>query len=309
MTDADQSLGQDKVEEAVKYPNLPLKTLGGKQLWTDFAWADGWRLQQNAITGHWRVLDPKNVRRAWGNLPACQKLFDEQVDQGRVVEEQLVVLLHGLFRSSASMASLGRVIEKETGMRVVRFDYASTRKGIAEHAAALRRMLETLAGEPKIDFVCHSMGNIVVRHLLADLDRDGDPRGLKPRLGRMIMLGPPNQGADIARQLGKLGLFELVTGQGGMELGPAWDEFQTRLATPSFPFIIVAGDTGEGWLRNPVLGDASDLLVRVDEAKLDGCEQFHVVPVIHSLLMGDKAVQAIVVEFLRAESTVAATGG
>lgn len=300
MSDAKRSVGQDKVEDAVQYPNLPIKTLGGKQFWTDFAWADGWRMQQNAITGHWRVLDPKNVRRAWGNRPACEAVIEKNVDRTLAVEQHVVVLLHGLLRSSASMAVLEKVIEKETGLRTVRFDYASTRKGIAEHAIALRQVLENLPGDPKIDFVCHSMGNIVVRHLLADLTRDGDPQNLMPRLRRMVMLGPPNQGADIARQLGKLGLFELVTGKGGMQLGPAWDEFQANLATPSFPFIIVAGDTGEGWLRNPAIGNASDLLVKLDEARLEGCEKFHVVPVIHSLLMGDKAVQAIVVDYLRA---------
>ncbi|MGN6547535.1 MAG: hypothetical protein ACTHK7_20955, partial [Aureliella sp.] len=36
--------------------NVPLPTLGGQQFWTDHRWNDGWRLQQNALTGHWRVL-------------------------------------------------------------------------------------------------------------------------------------------------------------------------------------------------------------------------------------------------------------
>lgn len=306
MTQATDLNGQDDFQapqptakDAKTYLNLPLKTLGGKQFWTDFGWAAGWRLQQHAVTGHWRVLDDKNVRRAWGDRAACENIFFARRDQEETPAKHVVVLVHGLLRSSGSMTGLAKVINQETGLQTVRFDYASTRKGINEHAAALRNMLETLPGSPQIDFVCHSMGNIVVRHMIGDLQREQDPGKLLPRLRRMVMLGPPNQGADIAKQLSRLGLFEIVTGQGGMELGPAWDEFKDHLATPPFPFLIVAGDTGNGWMKNPALTGPSDLLVRVDEAKLEGCQQFHILPVMHSLLMSDKNVQQIVLNFLK----------
>ena len=143
------------------------------------------------------------------------------------------------------------------------------------------------------------MGNIVIRHMLADLQRDGDPDGLSKRFGKFAMLGPPNQGADIARQLGKLGLFEIVTGQGGMELGPAWESFQHRLAVPQFPFMIVAGSMSESWVKNPLLKGPSDLVVRVDEARLEGAEALHTVPAVHSFLMFDDRVRDLVVEFLQ----------
>ncbi len=47
-------------------PNIPVKTMGGKVFWNDLAQSNGWRLQQNMITHHCRILDPNNVRRAWG---------------------------------------------------------------------------------------------------------------------------------------------------------------------------------------------------------------------------------------------------
>ena len=50
-------------------PNVPTATLGGKQLW-DSLWAvDGWQVQKCRVLGnvmpHYRILDPKGVRRAW----------------------------------------------------------------------------------------------------------------------------------------------------------------------------------------------------------------------------------------------------
>ncbi len=103
-------------------------------------------------------------------------------------------------------------------------------------------MIESLPGKPKIDLVAHSMGNIVIRHALADWQRAGDPTGALSRFQKMVMLGPPNQGAMIAKRLAKTGVFGVVTGAGALELGPAWESLEPRLAIPNFPFAIVAGN-------------------------------------------------------------------
>ncbi len=100
----------------------------------------------------------------------------------------------------------------------------------------------TCPPETQFSFVGHSMGNIVVRHLISDLQRDGDPHGVLDRCRSMVMLGPPNQGAAIARRLAPTGLYGILTGKGGLELGPDWEDFVQNLATPSFPFAIIAGD-------------------------------------------------------------------
>ena len=56
-------------------PNIPLQTMGGKVFWNELAESDGWRLQKNMVTGHCRILDPEDVRRAWGGDDAMMELF------------------------------------------------------------------------------------------------------------------------------------------------------------------------------------------------------------------------------------------
>ncbi|MCC9599835.1 alpha/beta hydrolase [Stieleria sp. JC731] len=270
--------------------NLPLKTAGGTQLWTDHLWRCGFRVQQNALTGHWRLLDEANVRRAWGNRSQCENMLEllcpsKDQPQG----QHYVVLLHGLMRTSGSMKPLEPVLTKAGMPNCLRFSYASTRCSIGQHAAALRELLEALPADSTFSFVGHSMGNIVVRHLVGDLQSDGDQHALLPRCKSMVMLGPPNQGAAIARRLGKTKLFEWVTGQGGIELGPQWDEFNARLATPPFPFHIVAGDIDPP-IANPLVDGSGDYVVSVEEAKLDGSTSFQTVPVLHSFLMSNPDV-------------------
>ena len=48
-------------------PNVDMKTLGGKVFWETLGEEQGWKLQKNKFTDHYRVLDPNDVRKAWGS--------------------------------------------------------------------------------------------------------------------------------------------------------------------------------------------------------------------------------------------------
>ena len=54
------------LKEADTLPNVPFPTLGGKVFWNTIAEQDGWKVQKNMFTQHCRVLDPNNIRLAWG---------------------------------------------------------------------------------------------------------------------------------------------------------------------------------------------------------------------------------------------------
>ena len=60
-------------------PNIPFKTLGGEVFWTNIQECQGWKLQRNGVTGHYRILDPNNIRRAWGTESAMEDLFSKFV--------------------------------------------------------------------------------------------------------------------------------------------------------------------------------------------------------------------------------------
>lgn len=57
-------------------PNVNFPTMGGILFWNDIANVNGWRMQQNTITQHIRILDPQNVRRAWGGMEAMERIFE-----------------------------------------------------------------------------------------------------------------------------------------------------------------------------------------------------------------------------------------
>ena len=295
------SLNKKSPTESTAPFNVPFKTYGGTQFWTDHQHTDGYRIQSNWMTNHWRLLDATDVRRAWGTRKQCEVALGNLLNDKKDASEgkEYVVLLHGLMRSHQSMRSMEKILQAADCGTVLRFSYASTRNTIGDHAAALQEVLTGLPKGGKISFVAHSMGNIVVRHMLADLKEEGDPDGLLQRCGCMVMLGPPNQGAAIARRLAYTKVFGLVAGKTGLQLGPNWQQLVGNLAIPEFPFSIIAGDLSEKNVRNPILGEASDFVVQVEETQLEGNESFTTVPVLHSTLMKNPKVQQLVVEFLQ----------
>lgn len=291
-----------------KSPPFPLslanQTLGGLQLWTDHVYRDGYRIQQHAITHHWRLIDARNRRLAFGDQNECDALLEQLSPRAawNELDEPFVVLLHGLMRTSHCMVTLQRWLLHSGFPRVIRFAYASTRASIIDHGLALANYIRSLPCNCQLSFVGHSMGNIVLRAAIRRLEQaEGSCPGNQPlsRFHRVVMLGPPNHGAIIARRLAKTGVFGLITGRGAMELGPQWSEIADLLATPQCPFAVLAGDRSSGMLQNPLVDGPSDYFVGVEEARLEGAREFATMPVPHATLMTDQRALEFVTRFLK----------
>ena len=295
-TIAQQANQADAAEDSMF--NIKAPTMGGKQFWTDHVWRRGWRIQHNAFTGHWRLINESNIRYAWGSRQQCQNVLEQHVPDSSIAATEAVVLLHGLMRSSSSMRNVGEYVGTELGLQPIYFEYASTRSSISDHAAALGEFIDSLPENLALNFVGHSMGNIVVRHYIGNLQRSGQTAKLN-RIQTVVMLGPPNQGASIARQLAKTGVFGWVVGKGGLELGPGWNEFQSRLATPHCPFGVVAGVLPDSAPSNPLLESDGDFVVSLEETRLDGASDTLTVPRLHSFLMDAPEVQSATANFIR----------
>ncbi len=281
--------------------NLKWKTLGGKQFWTDTLHNGGWRIQENAVSGHFRLIDDAQRRHAWGTRETCRQKLQALKEAGKVktTTGSVVIVLHGLIRTTDSMRRLGQYLQENGDMTAVDFEYASTRRPVAYHAQALAEVIDSLGPQvTDINFVAHSLGNIVVRRYLADQARDGGK--IDPRIRRMVMIGPPNQGSKMARVLKRNILFNIIAGSCGQELGGGWDQLKPTLAVPDFEFgIIAGGQSNPGRWSNFILNGPDDFTVSVEETRLAGAADFLVEPLLHATMMRQPVTMTATLNFLQ----------
>jgi pimeloyl-ACP methyl ester carboxylesterase len=290
---------QNEVLDAL--PNLRAPTLGGKQLWEDHLHFRGWRIQRNVVTGHYRLLDHGDFRKAFGSYERCAAQL-EKAKQDHGLEPyrgKAVILMHGLARTRTSMAGMARFLSQQGGYHVYNMSYASTRGDVATHARCLESVIDHLEAVEEINFVGHSLGNLVVRYYLSDLKRKNKQVPARHRIRRIVMLAPPNNGAKLAERVGRNKVFEFVVGPSGAQIASNWKELDTLLGVPSCKVGIIAGGGGSDSVRNPLVQGDDDIVVSVEETRLPGASDFIVLPVVHSFLMDDEHVQQCALRFFR----------
>ena len=206
---------------------------------------------------------------------------------------ECVVLLHGLARSATSMQALETRLTNE-GFQVNNIDYPSRDHPVEELATlvvgqGIQACTEQLA--PKINFVTHSLGGILVRVYLKANQRDD--------IGRVVMLGPPNQGSEVVDNLRDTPGFELLNGPAGMELGTGPSDIPKLLGPVDFELGVIAGTQSINLILSTFLPDPNDGKVSVESTKVEGMTDFIALPTTHPFMMKNKTVIDQTVYFLK----------
>ncbi|NBT13541.1 MAG: hypothetical protein EBS56_08175 [Planctomycetia bacterium] len=263
--------------------------------WSDEHVRHDWRLQRRPGSDTWRILDPLEASVVAGDEATCRAEFTRLETAGRIpaVTGDAVIVLHGLGENRASMRPLVAHLRDRLDAAVMTVGYASPRAGIDDHGAALGRVVAGLPRTGRISFVGHSLGNIVVRRWMSLAPPDD-----LARVHRMVMLGAPNQGSDLARMAARVWLLTALSHGAARDLVLHWPEISKSLAVPACEFGIVAGGKGDGRGYSTLLEGDDDAVVRVAETRLDGARDFLLLPVNHAAMMKNPAVQQATSSFL-----------
>jgi pimeloyl-ACP methyl ester carboxylesterase len=210
---------------------------------------------------------------------------------GKVKNQELVVLLHGILRSSRCMRKIEKKLQ-QAGYATLNLDYPSMKHEIHQLADQLAEQINDAAKvHQKIHFVGHSMGGLLIRSFLHDYKVEN--------MGRVVMIGTPNHGSEVADYLHKFWLYETLYGPAGQQLITDQSIINWWHDTIDYELGIIAGDMsllGGGWWF--ITGD-NDGMVSVESTKLDGMKDHITVPCLHSVMTGDTKVIAQTLAFLR----------
>ena len=207
-----------------------------------------------------------------------------------------VVLLHGLWRSSSSMEEMETEL-MDAGFFVVNFAYPSRSASVEELSdLAIGEALKDAKLEDcsKIHFVAHSLGGLLIRSYFA--------RHEHSRLGRVVMLGPPNQGSEVADNLSAWWLYRKINGPAGIELGTDGESTPIKLGPVDFELGVIAGDRSINWINSMMIEGSDDGKVSVERTKVEGMSEHIVLHVTHPYLMKSDEVIEATLRFLETGS-------
>ncbi len=204
-----------------------------------------------------------------------------------------VVLLHGIARSSRSLNKMQRAIEA-AGFATLNLDYPSRKQPLGRLAADIHPAVARFAGgfEGPIHFVAHSMGGLLTRVYIA---------AYRPQqLGRVVMLGTPNGGSEVADRLKAFALYRAYFGPAGQQLATMRDPATAALLPAiDYPVGIIAGNRSVDPISSVLLPKPNDGKVSVQNTRLAGMTDHIVVATAHPWLMRYRPAIEQTVTFLR----------
>ena len=205
-----------------------------------------------------------------------------------------VVFLHGISRSFRSLIKLQQAVDN-AGFATRNIGYPSREKPLSALVDDIHPAIAPFTDDNEgcTHFVCHSMGGLLARAYIA--------RYRPARLGRVVMLGTPNGGSEIADKLRDWWLYRMYFGPAGQQLVTARDaDTEALLPAVDYPVGIIAGNRSlDPIASNFMLPGADDGRVTVARTKLDGMADHVVIPASHAFMMKNKEAIAQTIAFLQ----------
>ncbi len=207
-----------------------------------------------------------------------------------------MVLLHGIGHVGLNMMAIEAFLHKQ-GYKTRNITYPSLLKDISN----LSKWLATKLAKAKIwenasevHFVVHSMGGLVTAQYLQDY-KDQIPL---EKMGRVVMLGTPNSGSEVADALKDNPLYKLFFGPAGQQLTT-----QSRKASKISPWYELGVIAGAPDHRINIgrffIEQTHDGVVSVESTRVEGMRAHKVMPVSHSMMAWTPSVQKQVLHFLK----------
>jgi pimeloyl-ACP methyl ester carboxylesterase len=182
-----------------------------------------------------------------------------------------------------------------SGFATLNLGYASRRKALEALADDIHPAIERFASgiEGSVHFVGHSMGGLLARAYLA--------KYRPQRLGRVVMLGTPNGGSEIADRLKNVRAYRAWFGPAGQQLVTQRDAALGAILPPvDYPVGIIAGNRSIYPISSTfLLPKPNDGRVSVENTGLDGMADHIVIGASHSWLVRKPLAIEQTIAFLR----------
>ncbi|MEI6730726.1 MAG: alpha/beta fold hydrolase [Pseudomonadota bacterium] len=202
-----------------------------------------------------------------------------------------IIILHGIFRTERCMSGLAKFLQK-SGFKVLNLGYPSTKYSLEELADIIHKDIESFAVNVtgKLHFVGYSMGGLLIRAYL---------KKYRPsNLGRVVLIGTPNYGSEVADFVKNWALYKKLYGPAGQQLITDQSDFKHIFADTDFEVGIVAGNRPLDFISSRIIKAESDGKVSLKSATLEGAKDRVIIPCSHTFFPQNKKMWLQVVHFI-----------
>jgi pimeloyl-ACP methyl ester carboxylesterase len=208
------------------------------------------------------------------------------------VKDDSLVCIHGFLGAKWNMLYIAASFGSE-GWDVTNWGYKSREKTIEAHAEDLVRELKWLAAErphKPIHFIAHSLGSLILR---AAINHPQCPEEAK--IGKAVLLAPPNQGACWGRFLEQFAFARKIAKEAaGKQLMTEQDFEHLGHFPQTMDILVIAGKSN----LNPFIIDENDGTVSIEETRLSTPHEHIVIKSEHSAMIFNKKAINLAKQFL-----------
>ncbi len=187
-------------------------TFGGILFWEDIFFYRKWRIQRNCITGHYRLLDSWDIRRASGTFEACQKAFASYINiyELKKQPQNMTIMLHGYLDSKSIFKRLWRKLMMANSSFAA-LNYPAFFRSTQASAHQLLFFLNHMEDVKEVSFVTKGIGNMILQKALS-FPLETQTFREKARIGRIVQINPVIKPSLLCEFLTRYRLFRFILG-------------------------------------------------------------------------------------------------
>lgn len=208
--------------------------------------------------------------------------------------EHKVFLIHGYGSFKLLLSKIEKYLKAENFL-TENYGYRSMSVDLDVLGKQLHQTIKQ-SNVKTVSFVTHSMGALVVRSMLPYAMQDED----FPAIHRIVMIAPPNRGAQIADFYSSLKFLKPLLGPNVEHMKTGEGSYAAGLPVPANSEIgIIAGIRGGKHGYNIFIKGDNDGLLTPEKTRLGVEKDFVVLKGEHNLLTQKETVCQMVVGFLK----------
>jgi triacylglycerol lipase len=210
-----------------------------------------------------------------------------------------IYVIHGYGAPKFLMNKITKSLKNDNYLSL-NFGYKSIKEDLETISKKLYQEIKN-SGVDTVSFVTHSMGALVVRSMLNYSLNDPD----FPKIFRIVMIAPPNKGAEIADIYSSFKFLKFLFGPNLQKMKTDSNSFACGLPVPLEAEIgIIVGIRGKKHGYNPFIKGDNDGRLTPGKAKLGLEKDFVPVKGRHTMLTQKKTVRKLVLEFMESGNFV-----